>query len=29
MMVDKKEPGGDYEVGCGKPPKEHQVKPGQ
>ena len=29
MMVDKKEPGGDYEVGCGKPPKEYQFKPGQ
>ncbi len=28
-MVDKKEPGGDYEVGCGKPPKEYQFKPGQ
>ena len=29
MMVDKKEPGGDYEVGCGKPPKEYQFRPGQ
>ncbi len=29
MMVDKKEPGGDYEVGCGKPPKEYQFQPGQ
>lgn len=28
-MVDKKEPRGDYEVGCGKPPKEYQFKPGQ
>ncbi len=29
MMVDKKESGGDYEVGCGKPPKEYQFQPGQ
>jgi hypothetical protein len=29
MMGDKKKPSGDYEVGCGKPPKEHQFKPGQ
>ena len=28
-MGDKKKPSGDYEVGCGKPPKEHQFKPGQ
>ncbi len=29
MMGDKKKPSGDYEVGCGKPPKEYQFKPGQ
>ena len=29
MMVDNNKPGGDYEIGCGKPPKEHQFKPGQ
>ncbi len=29
MMVDKKEPSGDYEVGYGKPPKEHQFRPGR
>ena len=29
MMADKEEPSGDYEVGCGKPPKEHQFKPGR
>ncbi len=28
-MGDKKKPSGDYEVGCGKPPKEYQFKPGQ
>ncbi len=28
-MVDKKEPGSEYAVGYGKPPKEHQFKPGQ
>ncbi len=29
MSKDKKGRGGDYEVGRGKPPKEHQFKPGQ
>ena len=28
-MADKKKPSGDNEVGYGKPPKEHQFKPGQ
>ncbi len=28
-MVEKKKPAGDNEVGYGKPPKEHQFKPGQ
>ncbi len=28
-MADKKKSSSDYEVGCGKPPKEHQFKPGQ
>ena len=28
-MADKKQPSGDNEVGYGKPPKEHQFKPGQ
>ncbi len=28
-MEDTEKPSGDYEVGCGKPPKEHQFKPGQ
>ncbi len=28
-MAEKKKPSGDYEIGCGKPPKEHQFKPGQ
>jgi hypothetical protein len=28
-MADKKKSSRDYEVGCGKPPKEHQFKPGQ
>ncbi len=28
-MVDKKEPGSEYAVGYGKPPKAHQFKPGQ
>ncbi len=29
MMEDTEKPSGDYEVGCGKPPKEHQFQPGQ
>ncbi len=29
MMEDTEKPSGDYEVGCGKPPKEHQFKPGR
>ncbi len=29
MMADKEEPSGDYEVGYGKPPKEHQFRPGR
>ena len=29
MMTDNKKPTGDNEVGYGKPPKEHQFKPGQ
>ncbi len=28
-MADQKKPGSEYEVGYGKPPKEHQFKPGQ
>ena len=28
-MADKKKSSSDYEVGCGKPPKEHQFKPGR
>ncbi len=28
-MADKKKSSSDYEVGCGKPPKEYQFKPGQ
>ncbi|MCH8188201.1 MAG: hypothetical protein IIB66_05780 [Proteobacteria bacterium] len=28
-MAEKKKPTGDNEVGYGKPPKEHQFKPGQ
>ena len=28
-MADKKKPTGDNEVGYGKPPKEHQFKPGK
>ena len=28
-MAEKKKPAGDNEVGYGKPPKEHQFKPGQ
>ncbi len=28
-MEDKKKSSSDYEVGCGKPPKEYQFKPGQ
>lgn len=28
-MADKETPSGDYEVGYGKPPKEHQFKPGR
>ncbi len=28
-MADTKKPSDDYEVGCGKPPKEYQFKPGQ
>ncbi len=28
-MVDKKAPGGDYEVGYGKPPKSGQIKKGE
>ncbi len=28
MMGDRTKPSGDYEVGCGKPPKEYQFKPG-
>ncbi len=29
MMEDTEKPHGDYEVGYGKPPKEHQFKPGR
>lgn len=29
MSKDKKKNGGDYDVGYGKPPKEHQFKPGE
>jgi len=29
MSGDKKKPGGDYEVGYGKPPKHTQFKPGE
>ncbi len=28
-MANKQKPSGEYEVGRGKPPKEHQFKPGQ
>ena len=28
-MADSETPGRNYEVGCGKPPKEYQFKPGQ
>jgi hypothetical protein len=28
-MADKETPSGDYEVGYGKPPKEHQFQPGR
>jgi hypothetical protein len=28
-MADQKKPGSEYEVGYGKPPTEHQFKPGQ